>query len=156
MTPHIVEWFRVDPWPRIRAVLVVGPPAVSLGGIVIAVSFLTRASMTMRVEAAAAGFVLVAGGALYGMLGMSRVLREDVYLALRTDGVALQEPRGETLVPWDDLEDARWDAARGSLVLSRAGGTEVAVARRFAGIEGPALAARILSTRRKAAMNLLR
>ena len=62
----------------------------------------------------------------------------------------------ETLVPWDDLSDARWDAARGELALERAGGAAVTLVPRFAEIAGAALADRILQTRRKAAMSLLR
>jgi hypothetical protein len=154
--PRIVEWFRIDPWPRIRVVLLTGPAVLTLGGLVIAVSFLTRASLHTRIEAAVVGFVLVAGGALATMIGMQRVLRDEVSLALRTDGLVLQSGKSETFVAWDDVEDARWDEAHGLLVLSRAGGPEVTVARRFAGIDGKALADRIRMTKRKAAMNLLR
>jgi hypothetical protein len=154
--PRIVEWFRVDPWPRIRVVLLTGPAVLTLGGLVIAASFLTHASLHTRIEATVVGFVLVAGGALATVIGMQRVLRDEVSLALRTDGLVVQSGKGETFVAWDDVEDTRWDEARGLLLLSLGDGSTVTVARRFAGIEGKALADRIRMTKRKAAMNLLR
>jgi hypothetical protein len=154
--PRIVEWFRVDPWPRIRVVLLTGPVVLTLGGLVIAVSFLTRASRDTRIEAAIAGFVLVASGALTTFIGMQRVLRDEVFLALRTDGLVVQTRQGETFVTWDDLEEARWDGGRGLLLLTRADASVVTVGERFAGIDGKALADRIRMTKRRAAMNLLR
>jgi hypothetical protein len=156
VAPRIVEWFRIDPWPRIRLVLLTGPSILTVGGLVIAISFVSRAPPTARTWAAATGFVLIATGALSTMLRMQHLLRDEVLLALRTDGLMVQASPDETFVPWDELEGARWDAARGALVVSRAGGIEVAVARAFAGIAGDALAAKIMMTKRKAAMNLLR
>jgi hypothetical protein len=152
----MVEWFRVDPWPRIRAILLTGPPLLTTGALVIAVSFLARASDGVRLEAAIVGFVLVAGSATYTMLAMQRVLRDEAFLALRTDGVSLQCGSAETFVAWDDLESVLWNRATGALVLKREGGSEVTVSRPFSGIEGSELATRIATAKRKAAMNLLR
>jgi hypothetical protein len=153
---RMVEWFRVDPWPRIRAVLLTGPPILTLGALVVALSFLTRASPSARVAAVVAGMALVAGGALYTMLAMQRVLYAETFVVLRTDGIGVQNASGETFVPWDEVEDARWDSTRGALVIVRTGGAEVTVSKRFAGIHGSDLARRILGTKRKAAMHLLR
>jgi hypothetical protein len=136
--------------------LFIGPPVISLGGIVIAATFLSRASHDLRTEAAAAGFVLVAGGALATALTMQRILRDEVLLSLRTDGVFVQLGSVETFLPWDDVEDAAWDAERGALVLSGKGGQRIVLPQRFSGISGKRLAERVVATRRKAAMNLLR
>jgi hypothetical protein len=47
------------------------------------------------------------------------------------------------------------DRARGELVIERQGAPPIAIPARFAGIDGPTLAQRIVATKRKAAMNLL-
>jgi hypothetical protein len=103
---------------------------------------------------ATAGFILIAGGAAYTLFGMHRVLRDDVYLALRTDGVAIQSAAGETLIAWDALQRARWAPETGALVLERAGAPPFVLERPFARIAGPALAERICAAKRRAAMRL--
>jgi hypothetical protein len=154
--PRIVEWYRADSWPRMRRVLLTGPSLLTLGGVIVAVSLVTRQTTAVRVDAAIAGFALVAGGALLTMLGMQRILREDVCLVLRTDGVSVQSTGQDVLVGWEELEGAHWDQERGELVLQRNGAPPIAIPRSFATIEGPALARRIEATKRKSAMNLLR
>jgi hypothetical protein len=152
--PRIVEWHRADPWPRIRRVLVIGPTILTLGGLVIAVSFLTRQPLDVRVVATSAGFALVIAGAAFTLLSMHHILRNEVSLVLRTDGVLVQSARSETLVLWDDLREARWDAEAASLVLERSGGEPIVVATVHVRIGGAELAARVLQQKRKAAMNL--
>jgi hypothetical protein len=154
--PRIVTFYRVDPWKRMRRVLLAGPGALTLGGVVIAVSFLTHQPQNLRVDFAAAGFILIAGGAIYTLAGMQRILRDDLTLVLLTDGVLIQSSARETFIVWDELEDVRWDPSRSELVLERAGGEAVVLTRPFARIDGKELAGVIASTRRKAAMNLLR
>jgi hypothetical protein len=153
---RIVEWYRADPWPRIRPFLFGGPTLLTLGGIVIAVSFLTHQPNSVRVESAAIGFLLVATGATITMVGMYGVLREEVYLALRTDGLALRVKGVETLVAWDDVREVRWDAAAAALVIERDGGEPLVFDRPLAGIEGPALPEVIERTKRRIAMRLVR
>jgi hypothetical protein len=154
--PRIVEWYRADATTRIRRVLFAGPAALTLGGLVIAVSFLAHQPRAIRIDAAALGFVLIAGGALYTMLGMQRILRDDLCVALRTDGLMIQSVAGDTLITWDELREASWDAAREELVLQRMQDGPVVLARPFARITGAAMAVQITSIQRKAAMNLLR
>lgn len=153
--PRIVAWYRADPWPRMRRVLLTGPAVLALGGLVTAAAFLARLG-DLRPAATLAGILLVAAGAIFTVVGMSHLLREDASLALRTDGVAVRAGGVETLVPWDDLAGVTWDAPRGELTLERAGGGPVTIVPRFAEVAGEALADRILQTRRKAAMGLLR
>jgi hypothetical protein len=156
MRPRILEWYRVDPWPRMRRVIAIGPSVLTLGGLVMAVSFLTRQPASVRIDAAVIGLVLVAGAAIYTAVGMGRILRDDAYLAIRTDGVALRTDGPETLVAWDDLEAARWDPERQELVLVTVHGRSVATVERFARVTGRELADRVTRARQRAAMNLLR
>jgi hypothetical protein len=139
-----------------RRVLLTGPALLTVGGLVVFVSLITHQPLHVRIGAAVAGFSLIAGGALSTMVGMHRILRDEVCLTLRTDGVLVQSSGHEALVVWDELEGARWNAATGELVLERKGAPPIGVAHSFAGIDGTTLAQRIEATKRKAALNLLR
>jgi len=86
------------------------------------------------------------------------ILRDDAYLAIRTDGVALvspASPAGEVLLAWSDLARARWDDRRVELVLERKEGEPVVVARPFARIGGPELAGKIEQARRRESLGML-
>jgi hypothetical protein len=87
---------------------------------------------------------------------LQRILRDDGYLAIRTDGIVVQAAAIETLVPWAELAEARWDEPGHALILARAAGQPLVVEWSFARISGPELVARIEQDRRKAAMGLLR
>ena len=152
--PHIIEWYRADSWPRMRRVLLTGPVILTLGGLVIAVSFLTHQPLETRMLATVVGFAFVTAGAATTLLGMHRILRNEVSLVLRTDGVLVQSASLETLVPWDDLVSVHWDPQAACLVLERSGGEPVVVARPHSRMGGPELAARVLQQKRKVAMNL--
>ena len=152
--PHILEWYRADPWPRMRRVMVTGTTILTLGGLVIAVSFLTRQPPDVRAFATVAGFLLVGSGAAVTLAGMHRILRNEVSLVLRTDGVVVQSDASETLVPWDELLSARWDPQASALVLERSAGGPLVVAGPRARIGGDQLAAKVLQHKRRAAMNL--
>jgi hypothetical protein len=156
MSPPVqmVDWYRVDAWPRMRRVLIAGPALLTLGGLVVAVSFATREPASVRELADIAGLFLVATGAAVTMAGMHRILRDDAYLSIRTDGVLFHAASVETFVAWDDLRLARWDAGLPAIHLERRGGDAIVVAHRFAAIEGPALAERIERARRRAAMGM--
>ena len=156
MSPPVrmLDWYRVDPRSRMRRVLVAGPALLSLGGLVVAVSFATRESAAIRELADVAGLFLVASGAAVTMLGMYRILRDDAYLSIRTDGVMLHTSSLETFVAWDELGRVRWDGARVALILERKEGDPTVVTHRFATIDGPALAERIERARRRVAMGM--
>ena len=156
----MLDWFRVDNGRRIRRVLLIGPSLLSLGGLVVALSFSARSSESVRTLAIVVGMALVAAGAGSTLAGMARILREDSYLAIRTDGVALRFEAAEAVHLWENITRIRWDAARGALVLElrgegdREGAGEVTVARTFAGVTGPALAERLERSRRRVSMGM--
>ncbi len=154
----ILDWYRADPWPRMRRVLIAGPSLLSLGGLVVAVSFATREPRDVRAAAAVLGLALVASGAGLTLAGMFHILRDDAYLAIRTDGVAfvsLASPAGEVLLAWSDLARVRWDDLRLELVLERKDGEPVVMARPFARIGGPELAGKIEQARRRESLGML-
>ena len=151
---HLVDFYRADSWPRMRCVLIAGPVLLTLGALVVPVAFATREPAAMRELADIVGLLLIAGGASLTMAGLHGLLRDDAYLALRTDGVLFQSASLEAFVPWDDLVGARWDGARPALLLERRGGEVVVVPRRFARLDGPALAERIERARRRASLGI--
>ena len=156
MAPMVIlDWYRTDPWPRMRRLLIAGPALLSLGGLVVSVSFVTRQPESVRSTAAVVGLLLVAGGASLLLAGMFRILRDDAYLAIRTDGVVLRSESRETLIVWSELARTRWDARSAELVLERTAGQPIVVAHRFARIAGPALADKLELARRRASMGML-
>jgi hypothetical protein len=153
---RILAFYRADTSARVRRVLIFAPVAMTLAGMVIAVSFLTHQPERVRVMSAALGFAMVAGTGIMTALVLQRVLRDDGYLAIRTDGIVVQAAARESLVPWAELAEARWDEPGRTLILARSEGPPVVVAWSFARISGPELVDRIEQDRRKAKMGLLR
>lgn len=155
MPPVILDWYRTDPWPRMRRLLIAGPALLSLGGLVVAVSFAARQPERVRSTAAVVGLMLVASGASLLLAGMFRILRDDAYVAIRTDGVVLRLLSRETLLVWSELARARWDAQSAELVLERTEGEPIVVTQTFARIAGPELADKLERMRRRASMGML-
>jgi hypothetical protein len=161
---RIVEWYRLDHGRRMQRILITGPGVLTLGAMLIALSLTGRHGADLRMAAVLGGLALVASGAAFTAASMYWTLRQDAYIALRTDGLALHsgsssgQPSGqeETFIPWDALAQASWDSARAVVRLEQVDGRVVVVARPYAGITLPNLAQRIEQTRRRAAMGLLR
>ncbi len=101
------------------------------------------------------GIVCVAIGGAVAIVGLRRVLTEESYLALRTDGAYFQQGTERGLVRWEDVEAVRWDASARVLRFERHDGSAWTRAERFAGIDGPELAKRASEIRRKALFGLL-
>jgi hypothetical protein len=155
---RILDWYRVDHGSRMRRVLIAGPSLLSLGGLIVGASFVSREPSAVRACMAAVGLAVVAMGGALTLGGMYRILRDDTCLAIRTDGVMLRTAAGgaaEVLVPWEGLAKARWDGARAVLVLERTEGEAIDVTSRFAGVAGGPLAERIERTRRRIALGIL-
>ena len=154
--PSVISFYRVDQSRRIRRVLIVGAGLITVGAIVMALSFLTRNTDAVRQVATTLGLVCTVAGGLGAVVGMSRALREDTCLVVRTDGLMTQSAGQETLFRWADIERIRLGADAETIVVVRLDGTEITVADRpFAGTETKALAGELDTMRRKAAWNLL-
>lgn len=98
----------------------------------------------LGIAAVLGGLALVIAGPVLAAVGLKRVLVDDVYLALRSNGVLWKDGAGETFVPWDSLARADVLAADDGLSLREAGtGRELLIRERFVGIESAALAKRI-------------
>jgi hypothetical protein len=85
VTPEIVSFYRVDPWVRMRRALIFGSTVVTLGALVMGVSFVTHQSEHVRMIAASCGIGTVVVGAVSAVFGMQRVLSDDRCIVVRTD-----------------------------------------------------------------------
>jgi len=101
-----------------------------------------------------AGGLLVVGAPLVLLLGFQKLLfREEWFLAVRLDGVAVKLPGLEVTIPWDDLEKAQTGEG-GTLELRTRRGDVYRVEQRFAGHPPAEIAKRIDAARRRILHNL--
>ena len=152
----MLEYYRVDSMRRMVRALVIGPSLLLAGSVILALALVVaKHSETGRWALVAVGSVCTVGGPIFLITALHRMLREEAYLALRTDGVLYHCGAMREVVAWDTLEKVRWDAEAGILRLERRTGDPWLIAERFAGIDGPALAKRMEDVRRKASFGLL-
>lgn len=160
---RIVAWYRVDPSARLVGALALGATIMTLGSVAMALSFarLGHASLDFAdpralgpaFAAGGLGLATIVGGALACILWLRRVLAEERYLALRTDGIYFRDGARREVVRWEDVREVR---AEGEvLVLERHDGTRWSRAERFAGASAEDLARRARDTRGKALFGLL-
>jgi len=160
----IVAYHRVDPTARIVKYLAIGAAAMSGGLLVMAGAFsrLGHASldffadsrvMFMGLGLGAIGLTFMTLGGLYAILQLRRILSEEQYLALRTDGALFRDGDALSLLRWEDVESVRADGDR--VVFVRHDGAEWIRAERFADTDAEALAERAAEIRRKALFGLL-
>jgi hypothetical protein len=100
------------------------------------------------------GIACIVGGGAGAMFSLRRVLMEESYLALRTDGALYQTDAERSFVAWDDVEEVRWDGAAVQFV--RHDGSAWARNERYAGIDGARLAKRAADVRRRALFGLIK
>lgn len=102
----------------------------------------------------ALGLVLVAAGALFAIIGLRRVLDEESYLALRSDGALFVRGAERRLVVWSDVEDVR--AEHGHVVFVGHDGVRAEIDAVFAGQPVADVVRVAREVRRKALFGLLR
>lgn len=152
-----VEWYRPVMLGRMVAVWLVGVMLIGFGVVSSAIAFdpTGRFPPDLQAVALAAGVLCTVGGALFGLLGILRVLSADpVWLLIRLDGVVFHTQDEETTIPWQQLQGARWEDR--VLLLDRDRAAPLEIRYRFMGISGPDLAARITELQRQALMGVLR
>ena len=100
------------------------------------------------------GLAFIPTGGLISIIGLNRLLSEDHYLALRTDGAVFSGDGGERdFVAWADVEEIR--AERGAVGFIRHDGDVWLRTERYAGIDAEELAKRASEVRRKGLFGLL-
>ncbi|HJL18638.1 MAG TPA: hypothetical protein RMH99_23455 [Sandaracinaceae bacterium LLY-WYZ-13_1] len=114
-----------------------------------------RGSMWWELGLGALGIASICAGGGVAIVRLNRVLREERYLALRTDGAYFQAGDERALVKWEDVATVRWDEPSAAVLFERHDGEPWRRAERYAGIDGPGLAKRAAEVRRKALFGLL-
>jgi hypothetical protein len=182
---RIVEHHRLDPSGPVRRSLGLGAAIVSVGALVVGLALalprLTgeragsvwpqRAGAVMQVDVhgnpvepperplqtalALLGLACITLGGGTTIVGLRRVLSDESYLALRTDGAYFRRGPDASLIAWDDVEEVRWDATVGAVRFERHDGSVWLRPERYADIDGATLAKRAAEIRRKALFGLL-
>ncbi len=92
-----------------KRVLGVALSILAMGTVIVFVSFLTHQNRDAKVAAAIVGFGCTIGGALTAIVGMHVLLRDESYIAARTDGVMLSSRGDERFIAWDNLRNVRYE-----------------------------------------------
>jgi hypothetical protein len=148
-TPGI-DFFRLDRGRPTRRLLAVASILTGVGGSVVGAHLVHRLDVTHAAWLSLAGGLTLMSGLLVGFGTLVKLLLENIWLAIRQDGVVLHDNGEETVLAWDDL--ARIDVEPGGhLVLARASAEPV---RWYVGRSAQDIAARITEARRKAVHGL--
>lgn len=151
-----VEWYRPALLGRMALVWMVGVMLIGFGMLASGIAFDPTGRFPEELQFACLilGVLGTVGGALFGLLGILRLLATDpVWLLLRLDGVVFHDHSQEVKVQWSALKAVRWEDR--SLKLVREDGPEVVIEYTFMGISGPDLAKRIVEIQRQALMGVL-
>lgn len=154
--PGVVQWYRPTPHRRLLRQWAVGATLVTIGVFTVGLSLsnLFELATAARVVLALVGMAATIAGPTLTTVGSVRIMSEETYLLLRTDGVELTTDEERWFVPWSEVDEVRWDATQSAVVLAR-GGEERQVSGVFQGIDGPTLASEMTLVRRRALMGLL-
>ncbi len=152
----IIEWHRFRLMGRVLFIWFRSSGVVTLGFFLVGLSFLSLEwlGLGLRVLLGCLGGALTLTGALYGLFGMHRLLREERYLALFQRGLLLREYETYSFVLWGDLMEATYEPMSHTLFLHLRSGERLPVSMRFLDIEQKELSKRVNQIRRKAQMGL--
>lgn len=143
----MLEWYRADRSQRIERVLVLASMLVTVGAVVGA------AAIRCGHGLAFVALVLVLSGGVSAILGLRREIREERWLALRTDGLVYSRAGRTRRMPWRFIEQVRAEGP--TLVIVLRSGKRIEIRDRFAGTTRAALSESIAQMRRRAALGLL-
>jgi hypothetical protein len=146
-----VDFFRVDRSGATKRLLVLSSLLVAAGGTAVGAHLVSRLAAVGHVVSLV-GSVTMLGGLVLGFGTMATMIFEDVWLAIREEGLLVHDNGRETVIAWDDL--ASIGASPGGYVLLERAGADAV--RWYAGASARHVAARIEAARRKAAIGVLR
>ncbi len=153
MTTPGVDFFRVDRSASTARVLVIGGVLVTCGATAVGAHLVHRLPDSMSRLISLVGAAAVIGGLVLAFGTLAMMMFENIYLAIKDEGLLVHEDGKEIAIAWDDLTAVRVDAKKGLVALHR---KDKAVLEWHAGKAAKAVAARIEEAKRKAAHGLLR
>jgi Bacterial PH domain len=146
-----VDFFRVDRSASTTRLLIISAVLIALGACAVgAHSMHWLTPQQGRIVSVAGGVVMLAG-LVTGFATLAMMLFEDLYLAIKDEGLLVHDNGREVAVPWDELAGVDFDAARGAIALRRKDGEPLVF---HAGGAAEDMARRITEARRKGAYGL--
>lgn len=147
----LVDWYRVDPTPRVAHVLAIAVPMIFIGCVCLALAWIGRQETAgLRWVFACVGALSNVGGPVYAIVGLRRVLTYDEYVAMRSDGLEVRLEAHSAFYDWESLDELVLDE-RGGIALPDA---YVVLPARFSGIDARELVRRIEQQRKRALLGL--
>jgi hypothetical protein len=146
-----VDFFRVDRSSSTRRLLTTSAIMIALGACGVGAHLMHRLTVLEgRVVSLTGGAIMLAGLVL-GFGTMAMMLFEDIYLAIKDEGLLVHDNGREVAVPWDELDAVDVDAGKGAITLRRKEGEPLVF---NAGGSASDVARRITEARRKGAYGL--
>lgn len=142
-----VDFFRVDRSASTKRLLIVAAGLTALGASAIGAHLMHRLSFEVSFGVSLAGGVTMVFGLLLGFVTMGLMLFEDVYLAIRDEGVLVHDNGKQTTIAWDALERIYAEPDAGIVVLEERAGTLV---RFFVGKDTGGVVRNVQEAQRKA------
>jgi hypothetical protein len=144
--PRMLAWYRADRSSRLRRVLVMASMLVMTGATVGA------AGLRWGHGLAYVALALVVAGGVTAIAGLWRELREERWLALRTDALVYAHAGTTKRVRWKHVAEAKIEGPM--LVLVLRSGKRIEIKDRFAGTTRASLRDRIEQECRRDALGI--
>ena len=145
-----VDFFRLDRGRPTRRLVGLASVLTGIGGAVVGAHLVQRRDSRAGAFVSLAGGLTLMTGLLVGFATLAKLVFEDIWIAIRQEGVVLHDDGRETTDAWEDLDGVTVEPS-GHLVLAREGAEPV---RWYAGRVARKIADRISEARRKAVHGL--
>ncbi len=126
----ILEWYRYGISRLVLRQLAFGACLLCAGcflsGVGVVLSF--RGPETTGAVLTTLGTMLTLSGPLYSVLGLRELIRQDQVIALRTDGLWVQDRASESLTPWEDIAQANYDPVERTVSVTLRSGQRLLLA----------------------------
>jgi hypothetical protein len=149
-TSELLEWFRVDRSRGTCRLLGTGTILVFVGATLVACGIFTHSTSSTLSILTLVGAGLLVFGLVTAFGGMTVLLAQDEYLAVRVDAVLARRTRGEVVLAWSDLTAIRFDESRRALVFETTSDGAYVLEERYSGVSPETLAPHLEELRRKA------
>jgi hypothetical protein len=151
---ELVDYYRVSQVRKLVAAFLPGSLVLLPLGCLITALSVSRQLVPPALSpyVAVLGLCVTASGPLWCIVSLLRAIRrDDLYVAIRTGGLALRlDPEAPPeLLPWDAIADVRFDAAR-KVLLVEVGERTIEIRQRFAELGLDELGRKLRDARRLA------
>ena len=153
MTTPGVDFFRIDRSAATTRVLLMGGVLVTCGATAVGAHLVRRLPDGVSRLVSLIGAAGVLGGLVLAFGSLAMMMFENIYLAIRDEGLLVHEDGKETTIAWEELSAVVVDAKSGLVALHR---QDKETMQWHAGKTAKLVATRIEEAKRKAAHGLLR